>query len=316
MALTSQQSQQLYGSDRYTAWGEAEAAADARAKGIQPGSGSSNGSSSFQPLGAPDLKALEDKVYNQLKPYYLQLLKESDGDYTRAVDILKQDYAKGTRVAKEDYSRNTAQTKGELGNTLDTLGINFKDEQGNKIDELNKRGMATSQTDPNGVLNKLGITLPSAPSYDPSSGNLATLEPNSPDMSGITGPAPIANVANLGYGGHELNTLKESQRLRQEAIQRTANNKIQQLGVDYTRYTNPNATDPSQKGTAELGLSRGIDEQTRQKQQRGEALYTQLQDKTLGLASGFAGAGIKADAAKVDNLYNKGEQQTFINQGV
>lgn len=302
----------------YAGWGDAAAQADFNAtkgNGKFTGGGGSNGGG-FQQVKAPDLSAIEDKVYNQLKPYYMQLLTESNGDLKRATDILHQDYQKGVRVAGEDYSRNLGYDMGDLKNQLDSLGITFQNEQESKVDDLNKRGMAVYDQDPNGATNALGVKLPNGGSYNPASANLANYNPNSPDQSGMGAYNPMGNLNNLGRGGVELDRLAQDQALRQEALQRSQNQRIQGLGIDLKRYTNPGATDPSQMGTAENTLNRGIDQSTRDAQTRAEGLYQQLGQNTLNLSTGFANSGVDASKANVANLYNTDQQKTFVNSGV
>lgn len=302
----------------YAGWQDAEATANFNATGgsgkqTRGGGGSSSG---FKSVQAPDIKALQDKVYEQLKPYYAELLKRSGNDLKRATDILHEDYAKGTRQALEDYNRQTGTSLADLKGSMESLGLSFLNEQESKIDNLNKRGMATYDNDPNGLLNSLGIQLPNSPDLNPASANLNTLDVNNPDNSGMGAARPIANASSLGRGGVELGRLQQDQALRQQALQRSANNKIQGLGIDYKRYTNPNATDPSQRGTAENSLNRGIASETNAAQNRNINLNEQLGQNTLNLAQGFAASGTEASKANVSNLYNKDNLNTFINTGV
>lgn len=301
----------------YAGWSDAAAQADfASTKGggkFTGGGGSGNGG--FQAVKAPDLQGIEDKVYQQLKPYYMQLLTESNGDLKRATDILHQDYQKGVRIAGEDYGRNLSNDLGDLGNQLNSLGISFQNEQNSKVDDLNKRGMAAYENGPNGEVNAVKTQLPFAGSYNP-----AGADPNFnsgvADTSGIGVYNPLSNLGSLGRGGTEINMLARDQALRQEAVQRSANSKIQGLGIDLKRYTNPNATDPSQRGTSENTLNRGIDSETRAAQQRAEGLYQQLGQNTLNLSTGFANSGVDASKVNVSNLYNQDSQKTFVNNGV
>lgn len=94
MSLTREQSQQLYGSDRYTAWGETEAAADARAKGLT-GGGSSFGF---------DFEAEVDKAFNELGSYYDYIITEAKGDMNRALARLEEDYKTGKRQRMESFN--------------------------------------------------------------------------------------------------------------------------------------------------------------------------------------------------------------------
>lgn len=308
----------LNGTAAYTGWDPTAAVADLKAKGGTPGANGSSGStaSGYQTVTAPNLEDLEEKVYQQNKGYYMQLLAEANGNMQIATDRLHQDYAKGVRTATEDYNRNLGGDLGDLKNQLDSLGITFDTEQKSKVDDLNKRGMAVYQQGPNGETNAIGVQLPNGGSYNPASANLANYDPNNPDNSGMGAYNPMSNLGNLGAGGSQLDQLARDQALRQEAVQRTSNSKIQGLGIDLKRYTNPTATDPSQMGTAENSLNRGIQDATVKNTQDREALAQKVQNDVFTTATGFANSGIDASKANVDNTFNKDLQSTFINNGV
>lgn len=297
----------------YQGWDDNSARADFGATGGsgKRTGGGGGGNGGFQAVQAPNLQDIEDKVYQQLKPYYMQLLTESQGDLKRATDILHQDYQKGVRIANEDFARNKAYDVADVDSQLKSLGITFQNEQDQSVDALNKRGMAVYEQGPNGEINALRTQLPNAGVADPTGA-----APGAVDTSGMGAYNPMTNLSNLGRGGTELDSLARSQALRQEALQRSSNQKIQGLGIDLQRYTNPNATDPSMRGTAENTLNRGIDSETRSAQQRAESLYQQLGQNTLNLSQGFAASGVDASKANVANLYNKDSQATFVNTGV
>lgn len=119
MGLSSQQSVQLYGSDRYTGWGETEAAADAKSKGIAaPMPGSFN----F------DYEAEAKKAYGDLGEYYDRILKESKGDVNLALSRMKEDYERGARIRKEDLTANLsdadrAEQEAQRQNKLQRSGV-------------------------------------------------------------------------------------------------------------------------------------------------------------------------------------------------
>lgn len=94
MALTSQQSLQLYGTPAYTGWGETEAMYDARTKGLTGGGGGFN----F------DFNGEAKKAYDELGAYYDRILKESKGDLNKAMSRLVEDYDTGIRLKKEDVA--------------------------------------------------------------------------------------------------------------------------------------------------------------------------------------------------------------------
>lgn len=92
MALTSQQSIQLYGTPAYTGWGETEASYDARSKGL---TGNAGGVLSFD--------AEVDKAYSDLGSYYSQLLDDAQGDLNKALSRLQEDYDTGKRFRIQNF---------------------------------------------------------------------------------------------------------------------------------------------------------------------------------------------------------------------
>jgi len=93
MALTADQSIQLYGTPAYTGWGETEAMYDARAKGLN----GSNGDMF-------DFEKQSQQAYNDLGQYYDRLLTESNGDINKAISRLVEDYDRGIRMKREDVN--------------------------------------------------------------------------------------------------------------------------------------------------------------------------------------------------------------------
>lgn len=95
MSLSREQSINLYGSDRYTGWGEVEAAADAQATGRTGGGGNSFGF---------NFEAEVDKAFNELGKYYDFILTEAEGDLNRALARLEEDYTTGKRQRMESFN--------------------------------------------------------------------------------------------------------------------------------------------------------------------------------------------------------------------
>lgn len=93
MALTSQQSVQLYGTPAYTGWAELEASYDARKKGL---SGNANG--------IPTFEQEVDKAFEELGGYYSQLLEETKGDLNKALLRLEEDYNTGKRQKMASFN--------------------------------------------------------------------------------------------------------------------------------------------------------------------------------------------------------------------
>ncbi len=148
----------------------------------------------------PDMNSYVKAAFNDpsLVQYYTQVLQDAQGDVNRAIDRLKQDYQQGLRYTSQDVDRLTTQEKEDLSSSLKTLGLQFSGETQNLLDTLNRRGMAVTQAQ-----------------AGPGAGPLAT----------GTG----------GRGGYEMGQLGQSQALRQEAVQRTADRNLQNIGISAQR---------------------------------------------------------------------------------
>lgn len=88
------------------------------------------GSFDFTPF-----KDFYDKAYTELAPYYKQLLDEAGGDLNVALTNLDRDYQTGTRTKVEDFI-----------SSMDTLGVIMPKEQTSLQGNLNKRGIALTET--------------------------------------------------------------------------------------------------------------------------------------------------------------------------
>lgn len=196
-------------------------------------------------------KYLQD-AFNKLKPYYDKLLSEAKGDFTEASRRLEYDYQTGSRYNVEDTTMNTQRQQEDLASAMKTLGLTFKGETENKIDALNKRGIALTQ-DP--LTGRAGLPEATPISYD-SSGN--------PVYQG-TG----------GRSGSELSMLSEDQRLRREAEQRTAQRNMQDIGIKSSR---------TQEGLSQT-LQRGQYDTGRDYQTKLEGLQQQKEQQATGMAS-------------------------------
>lgn len=265
--------------------------------------GSNSSGSGFQPISAPDFNKLEQQSFDLLKPYYLQLAKEAQGDFKRATSILEEDYTTGTRQATEDYLRKTSQTGEDLQANLKSLGLTFGNENEQKVDELNKRGMAVYEQSPDG------------------SNNVVT-------------PGQLTPSPNTGRGGVELGNLAKDQQLRQQAVQRTADRAITEAGITKGRYTNTAGVntagmspeqaakalagpgvDRTQLGSSELALVRGQENNTRNYQTTTENLANQFTQQGLNMANSVAGAQQKEIPEALKNQYNIGALTQFQNTG-
>ena len=89
------------------------------------------------PAGSFDVTPYSDflaKAFDQLKPYYTQLLAEAGGDLQVALNNLETDYQTGKRTTLEDFQ-----------SSMDTLGLTMKDEQTKNQGDLNSRGFALTE---------------------------------------------------------------------------------------------------------------------------------------------------------------------------
>jgi hypothetical protein len=291
------------------------------------GSGGSNGGggNGFQQLQAPDVAALREQVYNTLKPYYTQLAKEAQGDFTRATQILQEDYVKGVRDQKIQFAQTQKSQTDELKNTLAQLGITNLKDQETAIDELNKRGMAVYQ---NNSDNSPNVIKPSTIT----SNTDTTVVPG----ESFNNTSTIANPQNenMGRGGYELARLQQEQKLRQEASQRAATRPITEAGIKLKQYTNlPTGVNPSQSpdqlaktlaapgvdrsqlGSAEQGLVRDTEQRTRDLQQTQEGLAGQRSQDINQISSGLATTGTKALGSQLENQLQKERQTNFVSGG-
>ena len=277
----------------YSGWGDAEAAADYNATGGagKGGGGSSSSSSSsgsgFKTISAQDFAALEEKAFEMLKPYYLKIAQESRGDFDRAIKVLDEDYQRGVRVATEDYTRNTGDVTEDLDSALKQLGIQETIETEDTTDQLNKRGMAVGE------------------------------------MSKPTGPFEVLTG---GRGRVEVDRLREQQALRKEAKERASGRQLEQLGIDFKRYTNPPAggaspgtlstADRGTLGTAELGYVRGREDKTRAQQIKETELFDKRRQEAFSIASTLGGIQAKEVPTGLTNRYLQGQGDDFKKLGV
>lgn len=294
----------------YQGWNdEAAARADFQAtggRGKETSTGTSSGGAAAAPISADDFSKLEESAFQMSKPYYLQLATESRGDFSRALQIMEEDYTRGVRQAKEDNARKVFQENEDFKANLAKLGVSLTGEQEQKIDELNRRGMAVGEMQ-NGEFNVL------RPETITTSNEGLPTEINTP-----------ANPTTIGRGGTELNKLVQDQALRQEALQRTKNRNIQELGLSLKRYTNtpegvtdiskPNV-DRSQLGEAELSKVRGVEDLTRQQQLKEQGLFEQRRKEAFGAAQGFAGLQTKAIPTSLANRYLQNTTNSWIATG-
>lgn len=144
MALTADQSLQLYGTSAYTGWGETEASYDARNKGL---TGAGDSSAGNPPPFNFDYAAEASKAYGELGPYYTRLIQWANGDMNKVLARLTEDYDKGLRIQKED----TATSKANVDRAQSAADVN----QANTLESVKNnalaRGLYQKSLDANGA---------------------------------------------------------------------------------------------------------------------------------------------------------------------
>lgn len=253
----------------YQGWSDVEANADFNATGgAGKGNGSPTGSGGgYNSVSAPNYAAIRDQISNILAtqptatnpdPYYYELAKQAKGDFNTAVSLMTSDYTTGVKQAKQTYAQEQKYGTADLQNSLSSLGITFNGENEKELNDLNQRGMAVYQNNPDGTPN---VVTPGSfnPTYDTN---------NYTYNSGVSGPNP--NAANLGRGGYEAEQLRQDQSLRAEAAMRAGMKPLEAAGITLNQTTNPssnfnindpktyptNAADLSKLGTAEQNAVR------------------------------------------------------------
>lgn len=305
----------------YTGWGDAEARADFNATGgsgkFTFNTGGGGGGGGYTPISAPDLAKLREQVYGAVNPYYQELAKQSKGDFDLAIKMMTADYQQGVKEAKENLAFTQKYGKSELQNALDTLGLNFTRENEAIQDTLNKRGMAVYQNNPNGTPNVVtGANY--NPSYD---ANAYTYN------AGVSGQSP--NLANLGRGGVEAERLRQDQSLRAEATMRAGMKPLEQAGISFKQFTNPNTgfnpanpaastqgADLSQLGSSELGALKGYNTQTQKYRDTAQELANRQAQEVNNLASQYAGLGVRSIDTNLQNQIQKQYKTDFIQGGI
>ncbi len=116
MGLSRSDSISKYGSERYTGWGEAEAAADARAKGLS--GGSSGGDFNYNSQLGEINKSIDD--------YVNELITQSNGDYDFVAKWVESNYADalGTdNTQRADFLKKVANS---LEQRIGTIAFDYE----------------------------------------------------------------------------------------------------------------------------------------------------------------------------------------------
>lgn len=135
MGLSRDASISMYGTERYTGWGEAEAAADARAKGISGGSSNSN---------EADYNARVAEYNAAIDRYADWLISQASGDYDWAAKWIESNY---TQALGTDNAERAAFIK-EIANSLEKkIGTVAFDYETNKYRTISDRDLALKRLD-------------------------------------------------------------------------------------------------------------------------------------------------------------------------
>lgn len=306
----------------YTGWDRGNAQADFNSTGGPDfndgggggGGGSGGGGGGFQPLSAPDLAKLREQVYTTISPYYEELAKQAKGDFDLAVKMMTTDYQQGVREQKENLALTNKYGQAAFTNALDTLGVTFGNENRQLVDNLNKRGMAVYQNNPDGTPN---VVTPGTlnPTYN---FNDYTYGQNIPVQQ---------NAANTGYGGTELGRLRQDQSLRAEAEMRAKMQPLESAGLNFKQQTNPGSGfdptkpgaytgDRSKLGGLETGLLNKSNTAEQGYRDTTQNLANQRSQEVNNLAGQFANTGTKTLDTNLTNQLAQERQNTFIRGGV
>lgn len=276
-----------------------------------------NGASNYNVVTPADYSTLNTQITNTINPYYQQLATQAKGDFNTAVQMMTADYQQGTKQAKETLAYQQKYGTQDLNNNLAQLGLTFNGENDKQIDTLNSRGAAVYQNNPNGTPNVV-----TSATYNPSY--------NINDYSysgGVSGANP--NMNNLGRGGYEMDQLRQDQSLRAEATARAGMKPLEQAGLSYTQYTNPNSgfdinnpaastqgADLSNLGTAELGALKSYNTNTQNYRDTSQNLANQETQDVNNLTNQYASLGTKSLDSNMTNNLQKQYTTNFVQGGV
>lgn len=218
-----------------------------------------SGAITFNPsdFNIPDLNAYLKTAYDQLAPYYTKILQQAQGDYDTAIQVLQNHKSLADYQSQSEAALSDYQLNRNTQASLETLGAKFPQETQQLLDSLNKRGMAVTQGQP--------------------------------------GPAPTSlNVATEGQGGIERGQLASDQKLRQEAVNRAAQQSKQNTALTL-QSKNQNSAQSLQEGT--LSQQQGL-RNTQQQAQKD------LEQGTMSLAQQQSSNAIAQQQLKMQQQQN------------
>ena len=139
---------------------------------------------------------------------------------------------------------------------------------------------------------------------------------NSPEGTPNVVSPQNTSTQNLGAGGQELARLTKDQALRKEALNRSANRNIEELGISLGKYTNPTATDRSQMGASELERLRGNEDLARKQQKSEQEMFEKSRQEAQNLATTAAGLQVKEIPINLTSRVNQNSMTDWVDKGV
>lgn len=187
----------------------------------------------WKAMEVPSISTFEQSVAKDpaIIAYYAKLFKDAQGNTDEAIRRMKYDYDTGIRRINEDTATKTTQEQQDLTSALSTLGITTQKETEGATDTLNKRGIALTQSNPGQAL----------------------------------------GVGIAGQSGTEMSRLKESQDLRQEALQRNTQRNITELGLNKERAV-ADTSEKQTEATADINKQTNASQQSLAQQQQQDVL--------------------------------------------
>ena len=298
---------------QYQGWPDWQIEADLKARGGNIPNQPQNGGGGSTQLSAPDLGKLSQQAADIIHPYYVELAKQAKGNFDEAIKLMTSDYKSGVKRAKEDFAYEQKYGTANLNSALSTLGLDFTKENESTIGDLNKRGAAVYQNNPDGTPNVVqGATF--NPSFDP----------NTYDFNaGVSGPN--ANMSNLGRGGYESEQMRKAQSLRAEATMRAGMKPLEAAGINLRQTTNAGSFDPnnplaagdySQYGSLERSLQSGYKTQKNDYLERLLAQRAQERGEISNIAGQYGNTKTGAIDEASKNQMQKQYNTDFVQSGL
>lgn len=222
----------------------------------------------------PDLNSYLKSAYDQLSPYYTKILQQAQGDYDTAIQVLQNQKSLTDYQSQADSALSDYQLNQNTQAALQTLGVQFPQETQQLMDSLNKRGVATTQA-----------------------------------QSGVTS-GPL-DVGKSGESGYEASSLSSDQQLRQEAVNRSAQQQQQNTALTLQQ---------KQQNSAQA-LQTGTLAQQQQLRNTQQGAQQNLESGTLGLAQQSSQTAIQKQqlqqqAQQNQNMFGGGGGNSYVGQNM